>query len=91
MHGSFISFTKPELKTYVLLKTSSEVTSLLWMTVSIILLGTSSEVTFLSGVTVFLVGVACSTRSTCVKGADIEGTSTENADIGAAYTKGTCI
>ncbi len=61
MHRSFTSFTKIELKTGILLKTFSEVTSLSGMTVSCVLLRTSSQVTYLFRVTVFLVDVTCST------------------------------
>ncbi len=49
MHGSFISFTKPKLKICVLLKTSSEITSLSRVIISCVLIETSSEVTSVLG------------------------------------------
>ncbi len=90
IHVSFISFTKPELKTCVLLKTSLEVTSLLGMTVSCVLLRTSSEVTSVSRVTVFLVEVACSVWNTCVKGTGTEGACITGTCVGRAYIGSVC-
>lgn len=73
MHKSLILFKKPELKTCIRLKTFSEVTLLLGMTIFCVLLGTSSEMTFLLGITVFLVRITCSAKNTYVKDAGTEG------------------
>ena len=104
MHGSFISFTKPELKICVLLKTSSEVTSLLEVIVSYVLLRTSSKVTSLSGVAVscillrtfsevtFLSGVTVSLAEvTCFAGSTcVKGAGIEGASIEGAGIGAAC-
>ena len=94
MYRSFISFTKPELKTCVLLKTFSEITLLLEVTVSCVLLGSSSEVTFLLEVTIFLIGIVYFTESTCVKDAGIQGACIADTCVGRVYidacTRGIC-
>lgn len=74
MYGSFILFTKQELKTCILLKTSLKIISLSEVKVFCVLLRTSSKVTSLLKMIVFLIGVACSARISYVKGASTEGT-----------------
>lgn len=90
MHGSFISFIKPELKICIPLKTSSEVILLSGVTISCLLFGTSSEMTSILGIIVFLVRVACSVWSTYVKGADTKGACIADTYVGRAYIEGAC-
>lgn len=98
MRRFFISFTKQELKTCILLGISSELMSLSGVTVSLAGI-TDLETSFLScpasaaciGGT--CVGVACSAGNTCIKGTGTEGTyakSTCTGFIGAAGTESAC-
>lgn len=74
MYRSFWLFIKQELKTYILLRTFSEVTSLSEVTISCVLLGTSLEVMSLPRMIVLMVLVTCFIGNTYIKGADIEST-----------------
>lgn len=78
IYRSFISFTKLELITYILLKTFSKVIFLLRVIVSYILLKTSLEMIFLLGVIVFLIRIACFARSIYIKDIFIKSACTKS-------------
>ena len=89
MHGSFILFTKRELKTRVLLRTSLEVTSLLGMTVSL------AGVTDLKASFLRSLAPGAYIEGTCARGAYTKGTyygsiCTETTSTEGAYTKSFC-
>lgn len=85
IYESFISFTKRELKTYVLLNTSSEVTFLLGMIVSL------AEVANLKASFLRNPAPGACIGSTCTRDAYIKGIFSKSACTRVASIRGTCI
>lgn len=105
MHGSFISFTKCMLKTYVLLETFSEVTAL--SGVIVLLAGVAScsgsicvkcigiEVASTEGIYSGSICIGTTsigdTGGTFIKAAGIGSTGTKDLYSNSAYIKSTCV
>lgn len=78
------------MKTYVDIKTSLEVISLLGLTFSCVLLGTFLEISSLLRVIISLVGVLCSTKKIYIQGTGIVDTCITATSIVKACTGGAC-
>lgn len=85
MHRSFILFTKCELKTYVILGTFSQVTSLLRVIVSLTGVACSAGNTYIKYTDI---DYAC-TKATCTKDAYIRVASIGDAYARDTYARGT--
>ena len=81
MYGSFLSFTKQELKTCALLRTFSEVTSLLRVIVSLVKIAYSAKNTYVKDA-----GTE-DTNARIAKGTDIGGSWVKSAYIKTFYTR----
>ena len=89
MHGSLISFTKRKLKTYVLLGTSSKVTSLSGVTVSLTGV-TDLEASFLKSPAPSACIEGTYARGTYTRGTCFGGICTEAASTAGACTESSC-